>query len=398
MRALSFFSGCLGLDLGLEKSGIKTLLYCENDKAAAGTIRNNKPDTPLINDILDYSSSEILAKAGNLKKEDIDLIVGGPPCQAFSTAGKRESFEDPRGNVFLHFIKVIEDIRPRYFVIENVRGLLSAALKHRPHSERGGDNPPLSNEERPGGALNYIVKRLNKSGYDISFNLYNSANYGVPQKRERLILIGSLNGRVPYLKPTHAENGRLGLKEWLTFRDVASNLDETEQEFVLLSKKREEYYKLLKGGENWRNLPLDVAKEAMGASFYAGGGKTGFYRRISWDKPSPTLVTHPAMPATDLCHPEYIRPLSLAEYKRLQQFPDEFIVGGTMLQKYKQLGNAVPVGLATVIGQTLNDHFSRKNMDDTEYRNFPFSRYKGTSDETWGFNSSECDKQLDLAL
>ena len=164
MKTLSFFSGCLGLDLGLEQSGAETLLYCENDPHASNTIQLNRPNTPLIRDILDHDAASILDAANVKNGEEIDLIVGGPPCQAFSTAGKRASFTDPRGNVFLHFIQIISDIRPKYFVIENVRGLLSAALEHRPHNLRGSGYPPLSESEESGGALKLVIQILEDAG------------------------------------------------------------------------------------------------------------------------------------------------------------------------------------------------------------------------------------------
>jgi DNA (cytosine-5)-methyltransferase 1 len=392
MKALSFFSGCLGLDLGLHAAGIDTILFCENDKNAKNTIRKNKPDVPLISDILDYTPSSILEAAGLKQGKEVELIVGGPPCQAFSTAGKRASFVDPRGNVFLHFIHIIEEIKPKYFVIENVRGLLSASLKHRPHNLRGGSNPPLTIEEMPGGALNLVLKKLQKSGYDISFNLYNTANYGTPQKRERMILIGSLSGRVPHIPPTHSEGGIGEFKNWCTFRDIASDLNNDDGEFVKFSEKRLKYYRMLSEGQYWKNLPETCIKEAMGASYFAGGGKTGFYRRIAWDKPSPTLVTHPAMPATDLCHPERLRPLSVEEYKRIQQFPDEYQLDGTTIQKYKQLGNAVPVGFGQTIGELLIEHNNGKNVNDDIYSGFAFSRYKNTSEKTWFFDFEESNQ------
>ena len=107
MNCLSFFSGCLGLDTGLKLAGIDHLLFCEIDKFASSTIKLNNPDVPLIQNILDFDAVEIRKIAGLTSEENIDLIVGGPPCQAFSTAGKRASFQDPRGNVFLHFIDIV---------------------------------------------------------------------------------------------------------------------------------------------------------------------------------------------------------------------------------------------------------------------------------------------------
>ena len=110
---------------------------------------------------------------------------------------------------------------------------------------------------------------------------------------------------------------------------------------------------MLKPGQNWRNLPVDLQKEALGKSYYAGGGKTGFLRRLAWEKPSPTLVTHPAMPATDLAHPEEDRPLSIEEYRRLQEFPNSWKFAGPLVQQYKQVGNAVPHSLGKSLGQHL---------------------------------------------
>lgn len=381
MNYLSFFSGCLGLDIGFEQAGMCPRLYCEFDPVTRQTITQNRPNIPLINDILDYSAEQILESA-DINRGDVDVIVGGPPCQAFSTAGKRESFQDPRGNVFLHFISIISEIRPKYFVIENVRGLLSAALKHRPLAERGADYPPLSKEELPGGALSHVINSLEQCGYKISFNLYNTANYGVAQKRERLIIIGCLEGRVPYITPTHSEDGSFGLLRWRTFSDAASDLTSGAHEYVKFSEKRKRFYQHLTGGQNWRDLPLHLVREAMGKSYEAGGGKTGFYRRIAWDEPSPTLVTHPAMPATDLCHPDIIRPLSVEEYKRLQNFPDDYLLSGTTLQKYKQLGNAVPVCFAQKIAEHLMN-FEHKKISSEVFQNFPYSRYKNTNDKSW---------------
>ena len=342
LKTLSFFSGCMGLDLGLEKEGAEIILACEVDKAARKTIETNKPDVALIGDIRNYSAQEIREKAGLSFQDDIDAIVGGPPCQAFSSAGKRRGFSDERGNVFLTFVDLIIDLSPKFAVIENVRGLLSAPLKHRPHEMRGKQHPALSPEEQRGGALLHVVRKLREAGYGVSFNLYNSANFGAPQKRERLIIICSRDGeRLPYLTPTHSEQGLYGLPRWKSLRDALTGLPKDGHRFVKFPEKRLRYYRLLKPGQNWRDLPAELQPEALGASYHAGGGKTGFYRRLAWDKPSPTLVTHPAMPATDLAHPEDNRPLSIQEYKRIQEFPDDWIIEGNLLDQYRQVGNAV---------------------------------------------------------
>ncbi|MEZ8436478.1 DNA cytosine methyltransferase [Vibrio splendidus] len=383
MKYLSFFSGALGLDLGLEQAGFEPLLACEIDKDCKKTINRNKPELPVIGDIRDYTAKEILSVAGVEATEDVDLIVGGPPCQAFSTAGARKSFEDERGNVFLKYLEIAVEIAPKFIVIENVRGLLSAPLKHRPHNKRGVEYPNLESDEQPGGALAYIIKFLEMAGYGVSFNLYNSANFGTPQIRERVIIVASRDGeKLPYLLPTHTENGANNLPSWNTTRNAIQSIPtEKNSERLEFPEKRLKYFKLLNAGEYWKHLPLDLQKEALGNAFNSGGGKTGFYRRVPWDKPSPTLVTSPIMPATSLAHPEDLRPLSIAEYAALQEFPDNWVFEGKTLSKYRQIGNAVPCGVGKAIGKLLEAHTSK---NDTSFdKEFRYSRYKNTDDVTW---------------
>lgn len=401
LKALSFFSGCMGLDLGLEKEGIQVLLACEIDAAARKTIEINRPDMALIGDIRDYSAMDIREKAGLSLTDEIDVIVGGPPCQAFSSAGKRQGFNDERGNVFLTFIDLITELKPRFAVIENVRGLLSAPLNHRPHEMRGKKFPPLSRDEQRGGALIFIIKKLKDAGYGISFHLYNAANFGSPQRRERVVITCSRDGeKLPYLTPTHAEKGVYGLPPWKTLRDAVEDLPKEGHHFVRFPEKRLKYYRLLKSGQSWRDLPEELHQEALGASYYAGGGKTGFYRRLAWDKPAPTLVTHPAMPATDLAHPEEDRPLSIEEYKRIQEFPDDWIIAGTLLDQYRQVGNAVPCSLGRAIARMLLSHL--KGEQPIAYSDFPYSRYHKTDDISWmrdmGCFEESPEKQLSLDL
>ncbi len=383
--ALSFFSGAMGMDIGLEKAGFETIFASEIDNACRKTILKNHPEIVLVGDIRDYTGEQIKQIAGLDDTEEIDLIVGGPPCQAFSTAGKRKGFEDERGNVFLTFIDLITELQPKFAVIENVRGLLSAPLKHRPHNSRGEGFEDLQPEEFPGGALNHILDRLSAAGYCVNFNLYNSANFGTPQKRERVVIICSRDSdKIPFLEPTHSEDGAFGLKKWRTFKKAVSSLNGVEHEHVKFPEKRLKYYRLLTEGQNWRSLPIDLQKLAMGASFYSGGGKTGFLRRLAWEKPSPTLVTHPAMPATDLAHPIENRPLSVQEYKRIQEFPDTWDIQGSTLDKYKQIGNAVPVGLGKAIGDLLMKMINDKPIQN--YQGFRYSRYRNTDLVSWREN------------
>ena len=378
IKALSFFSGAMGLDIGLEKAGIDVILACESEKFIRETIKLNRPKIKVLEDINNYSAKEIRKEAGLKPKEKIDLIVGGPPCQAFSTAGKRLSINENRGVVFLKYLELIKELNPTYFVIENVRGLLSVPLKHVPHNKR---DRKLKVAEEKGGTLNYILNYLNKIGYKVSFNLYNSANFGTPQTRERIVIIGNKDEKLPYLSPTHSQYGEFGLKPWNTFKSAVKGLHNIKHDHVNFPKSRLKYYRKLKDGQNWRNLSLKLQKEALGKSFYSGGGKTGFLRRLAWNKPSPTLVTDPMMPATDLCHPVEDRPLSIQEYKRVQEFPDNWKLSGSIRNQYKQIGNAVPVSLGRAIGKLIMQHMLKKKI--RVINNFKYSRYLNTSDQDW---------------
>ena len=387
--ALSFFSGAMGLDIGMEKAGIKALLACEFDKSCRMTIQSNRPNMALIGDITKYTSNSILTMAKIPEGREVDVIFGGPPCQAFSTAGKRQGFNDHRGNVFFKYLSIIEEIKPRYVVIENVRGLLSAAFPY--------DDSLLTtdcfNEKLPmvkGGALLHILRSLRYSGYTVSFELYNAANFGAPQIRERVVMLAFRGEeKLPHLTPTHDEEGRYGLPKWRPVREILANLDVSEHHYVPFPEKRLKYYRMLQAGQYWKHLPIDIQKEAMGNSYALGGGKTGFYRRLSYDRPSPTLVTHPAMPATDLGHPTEDRPLSVEEYACIQEFPKDWIICGSLLEQYKQIGNAVPIALGKAIGRTIIDHMN--GVVSPIYKGFKYSRYQNTDEVSW---ENEVRKQL----
>ncbi len=385
------------MDLGLEKAGLHAAMFNEVDPIICQTIRNNRPNVRLYDfDIRELTAERILRDCG-LDVGEPFLVCGGPPCQAFSTAGKRLGLNDERGNVFLHFIDLIGDIRPKYIAIENVRGLLSAALIHRPLDKRGAGNPPLSEDERPGGALKHIIAKLKDRGYSINFNLYNTANFGVPQIRERVVIFGTRDGKViPDLVPTHDEKARYGLPPWLTLKGAVSNL-EAPLHHLKFPERRLRFYRLLKPGQNWRNLPEELRKEAMGNSYFAGGGKTGFYRRLSWDRPSPTLVTCPTMPATDLAHPEEDRPLSVEEYARIQTFPDDWHFAGNITDQYKQIGNAVPVEFGAAIGRHLLA-FDQGLLQPMEGKKIALSRYRNTSHSEWSRSSGATKNEGQLPL
>lgn len=372
ITALSFFSGAMGLDIGMKNGGIESLLACESNKYCRMTINENNPNIGLIGDITKYTASDILKMANLPPDAHIDIIFGGPPCQAFSTAGNRKGFDDSRGNVFLRYLDIVGDIKPTYVVIENVRGLLSAEYSYKDIST------PFK-----GGALLIIIDRLKELGYNLSFELYNAANFGAPQIRERVIIIGKLNGnKVPYLSPTNSDINEYGLPAWNTLADALNHIpSNTKHHYIEFPEKRLKYYRMLTEGQYWKDLPPDIQVEAMGHKLQLGGGKTGFFRRLSFKKPSPTLVTNPTMPATDLCHPIENRPLSVEEYGAIQGFPFDWKICGPILEQYKQIGNAVPIKLGEAIAHTIIADMSGTPLP--QISNFTYSRYKNTNDISW---------------
>ena len=203
---ISLFSGALGLDLGLEQAGFEIRVAVECNRFAAETIGLNRPALPLLKErIEDLTTDEILKKA-KLKRGEVTVVTGGPSCQAFSTAGTRGSMSDPRGAMFREFLRVVREARPRFFIMENVRGVLSAAVKHRPLNQRGPGFPALRADEELGSALKVILKELKALGYYVVFDLVNAADYGIPQARERVLFIGSRDGeQIEIPKRTHAK-------------------------------------------------------------------------------------------------------------------------------------------------------------------------------------------------
>lgn len=354
---ISLFSGAMGLDLGLEAAGggLRTAVTLELNRMAVNTMALNRPKLPVINrPIQDVTTAEILKEA-DLKVGEAFLVAGGPCCQSFSTAGKRQSLGDrERGGLFRQFTKIVREARPRFFIMENVKGILSAAVRHRTLNKRGPGWPALSPDEELGSALRVIRKELAKLNYYVIFGLLNCADFGVPQKRYRVVFIGSRDGEPIHLpKPTHVRPPANGKPSWVTLRKAIRNLTERKPEFVAFTPERLNYLKQLKAGQNWTDLPKEVQKRALGAAYDSWGGRVGFCRRLAWDEPSPTLTTAPDGRATTLCHPVELRPLTVREYAKIQQFPGRWKFAGSTLQKYIQIGNAVPIGLGRAIGKML---------------------------------------------
>lgn len=353
----------MGLDLGLEAVGFRTAVALEKNKTAVETIRLNKGDDfPVIDEPIEDVDAEDILDLADMKPREAFVLTGGPCCQSFSTAGKRQSLSDvKRGTLFRHFKRIVSEAKPRFFLMENVKGMLSAAIRHRPLDERGPGFPPLSPDEELGSALKVIREELAELKYYVVFGLVNCADYGVPQKRYRVVFVGSRDGEEIFLpKPTHSKKGDNSKLSWVTLKDAIGDL-KGRQEYVSLPEDRKKLLKLLKAGENWRDLPENLHREALGAAADTWGGRSGFCRRLLWDMPSPTLTTDPIGRATTLCHPEKLRPLSVEEYARLQQFPKDWKFSGKPRQKYMQIGNAVPLGLGSALGMMLEEVAAHTN-------------------------------------
>ena len=373
---ISLFTCGMGMDVGFEKAKFQTVYTNDITKFACDTIRQNRSEIPCDEgDITNISSKEILKKSKH-KKGEIDVVIGGPPCQSFSTAGARKGLEDKRGMALLEFIRVIRDVQPKFFVFENVPGLKSIAKKHISFYDRMSvDKKTLSSDQQYGSLFGEILDEFNKlKKYKSDWDILNSADYGVPQKRKRLILIGSktmdpkiifekIKKNAKFADPKKAEEE--GKKPWKTLRDALDGLKDDKMERTEFPKWGK-YLKHIPAGGCWVDLPENLKKEAMGRAANSDdpkrkgkqGGRTGFFRRLSWDKPSPTLVTSPSQMGTCLCHPDEDRPLTVKEYAKLQGFPAGWKFIGSTSQKYRMIGEAVPVDLAKIIAKTIGSFLS----------------------------------------
>lgn len=323
---LELFAGAGGLAVGLEKSGLKCSALNEIDKWACATLRKNRPNWKVLEgDVRDYDFSEY--------KDRIDVVTGGFPCQAFSYAGKRLGFADARGTLFYEFARVVKEVNPPICIGENVRGLLS---------------------HDGGKTLEGMISILDEIGYRVvnPIQVLKATEYNVPQKRERLLLVGVRKDiKINYAYPKPSKK-IYNLKDALIKGDLF-DCDVPFSEGAKYPKRKKEILELIPPKGYWRDLPIELQKEYMGGSFYLGGGKTGMARRIGWDEPCLTLTCSPAQKQTERCHPDETRPFTVREYARIQTFPDDWMFVGSLAQQYKQIGNAVPVNLAKELGYSI---------------------------------------------
>lgn len=318
-KTIELFAGAGGLAIGVERAGFETIGLIEFDADASETLKVNRPDWRVIHDDIANISVLNLEEFFGIKKGELDLLSGGAPCQAFSYAGKRLGLEDTRGTLFYHYAIFLEKLQPKTFLFENVRGLLT-------HDK--------------GRTYDLMRTVFSDAGYDIQYKVMNAWDYGNAQKRERLITIGirrDLADRVQYTFPEpHAYKPVL--------RDVLQNVPESLG--VEYGPAKKKLFELVPPGGYWRDIDPELAKAYMKSCWDMGGGRTGILRRLSMDEPSLTVLTSPSQKQTERCHPIEARPFTVRENARIQSFPDDWKFCGSVMNQYKQVGNAVPVNLA----------------------------------------------------
>lgn len=324
--SIELFAGAGGLAVGLEQAGLQCLALNEIDHWAAETLRVNRPDWNVIEDDVRNITFEGY-------KGQVDVVTGGFPCQAFSYAGKKLGLNDARGTLFYEFARVVQETMPPICIGENVRGL----LKH-----------------EGGKTIEGMISVLDEIGYNVlSPRLLKAIFYKVPQKRERVLIVGIRKD----INPANFEFPKpyqkiFNLKDALKKGELYDT-DVPLSDGQKYPQSKKSVMELVPEGGYWRDLPLEVQKSYMGGSYYLGGGKTGMARRLSWDEPSLTLTCSPAQKQTERCHPEETRPFTVREYARIQTFPDDWKFAGSVSHQYKQIGNAVPVNLAKEIGYSI---------------------------------------------
>ncbi|HES76995.1 MAG TPA: DNA (cytosine-5-)-methyltransferase [bacterium] len=320
---IELFAGAGGLALGFENAGLNAKTLVEIEPRAADTLKMNRPQWDV--------RAEDVAKVA-FSEGEADIVTGGFPCQAFSYAGKKMGFEDTRGTLFFEYARIVNEVRPKLIMAENVRGLVT-------HDD--------------GRTLQTMLSVLDDLGYTVSWRVLRAQYLDVAQKRERWVMIGVRKDLA--LAPIFPEERSytLCLRDALENVPVSGGQTYAERKHAVMAHIPE--------GGYWRDLPEALQREYMGASFFMGGGKTGMARRLSWDEPSLTLTCNPAQKQTERCHPSETRPLTVREYARIQSFPDDWQFTGSIAAQYRQIGNAVPVNLGFHLGMSL-----RRMLDQLE--------------------------------
>ncbi|MCM1324949.1 MAG: DNA cytosine methyltransferase [Acetobacter sp.] len=324
--SIELFSGAGGLALGLERAGFEHVGLVDNYADACDTLKKNRPKWNVICDDIANVTTRNLQELFNLKSGELDVLSGGAPCQSFSYAGKRLGLEDTRGTLFYHYAIFLKQLQPKMFLFENVKGLLT---------------------HDGGKTYKTILEVFKEAGYSVQYKVLNAWDYGVAQKRERLITIGirnDLQDKIKFEFPKPHDYKPV-------LRDILKDVPKSDG--VLYGEKKQAIFELVPAGGYWRDIDPEIAKDYMKSCWNMGGGRTGILRRLSLDEPSLTVLTSPSQKQTERCHPLEARPMNVRENARCQSFPDDWEFCGKVMSQYKQIGNAVPVNLAYEIGKQL---------------------------------------------
>lgn len=364
-RILDLFSGAGGITCGLEQlKEFKTVVANDYNQYALQTLKYNHPNVECVfGDITNVETRDEIVKLSKEKK--VNMIVGGPPCQGFSNKGKKLGLKDERNYLFLEFIKVVELIKPELFIIENVKNLVTCAN---------------------GYFINEIVTKFQEMGYSINYKILNASNYGVPQTRERTIIIGSKSIIFDFLDLEKEEYKKITVREAIS--DL-SYLDSGEGEVYSEYKNDpiSDYQILLRNNENklynhnatnhseiaikkLSMIPPEGDKKSLPKELHGNQKFKTTWSRLEWDKQSPTIDTRFDTPSNGKnSHPYLNRAITPREAARIQSFPDSYLFLGSKTEVCKQIGNAVPPLLAKAIGKSLirQINFFEKKVEKENY-------------------------------
>lgn len=334
-RVVSLFSGGGGLDLGFKQAGYDIVWAIDNARDAVETYRENIGDHIICADINTISPDDI---------PQCDIIIGGPPCQSFSLAGNR-NVEDARGRLVWTYLDIINAKRPKFFLFENVPGILSA---------KNGKKEKI---------INLLMDKFTTMGYTMSFKIVNAAEYGVPQLRRRAILIGSSKGKVEFPKPTHNADGSGGLQRFVSVSEAIGDLPQPtkgsaiDHEPPVMSELDRYIVAHVRPGGNYMDIPPEVPSERI-RRLQRDGGHTTCYGRMHPDRPAYTINTYFNRPNVGCnIHYDQDRLITVREALRLQSFPDSYhIVAKSKHARNLIVGNAVPPRLAYVLAENLKHY------------------------------------------
>lgn len=337
---ISLFSGCGGMDLGIEKAGFRVAVATDADETCAKTYAQNFPGVPFVHGkIADISAIDLL-KAAGLRSGEVDLLVGGPPCPAFSKSrfyrtDKPRALDDPVAQETVGgYLRILEEVRPKAFLLENVKGLAYGV-----HRE----------------ALDHIISSAEELGYATSWHIINAADFGAPQIRERCLVMGSLRGGIEPPIPTHSKKpDKDMLKPWVCAGDVLSDLDTDENACDEGHFAGGQHHELLRGVPPGQNY-LHYTKERghPNPQFKWRSRYWSFLLKLSPSMPSWTIQAR----RSNNMGPFHWRNriLRIAEIKRLQTFPDDFVLIGNVERQWRQVGNAVPPIVALKFAQAIKE-------------------------------------------